>query len=112
MLRELCWQTEKGFDQKERIEPLLWLLRETSLGAEHLPADIAVGPLRQAADKLAKAASSSRWTAQKTRTLFDHLAQLAKALRASPAPQQFGRADLLALAMQGVATGNRTKAEP
>jgi hypothetical protein len=87
-------------------------LRETSLGAEHLPADVAAGPLRQAADKLAKAASASRWTAQKTRSLFDHLTQLAKDLRTSPAPQQFGRADLLALALQGVVTGIEPKQSP
>jgi hypothetical protein len=105
MLRELCWQSEKGFDQKERIEPLHWLLRETSLGDEYLPADSAPGPLRRAADKLAKAASASRWSEKRTRAFFDRLTQLAREVRAAPPAQQFARADMIGLALQGVATG-------
>ncbi len=109
MLRELCWQTEKGNDQKERIESLHWLLRETSLGAEHLPQDTAPGPLREAADKLAKAASASRWSEKKTRSLFEQVTQLGKDVRTAPPEKQFARASVIAPALEGIATGLATK---
>jgi Cytochrome c554 and c-prime len=105
MLRELCWQSEKGYDQKERIEPLHWLLRETVLGGEHLPADTAPAVLRPAADKLARAASASQWSAKRTRSLFDDLTRLGRELRGAPPAQQFARAEMVGLALQGVVGG-------
>ena len=51
LLRELCWLSEKGNAQPERIAALQWVLRETASGAELLPADPAPAALRTAADK-------------------------------------------------------------
>lgn len=99
LLRELCWLAEKGNAQPERIAALHWLLRETPLGAEHLPSDSAPGPLRAAADRLAKAASNARWNSKQTRADFERLAGLAKQVGETSAPAAYARAEALAPAI-------------
>ncbi len=102
LLRELCWQTERGTDNAERIAALAWLLRETPLGAETLPTSLAPQPLRKAADKLAKAASSTNWNAAHTHAQFQRLTKLISQLGEEKSAD-FRRAEVLAPALRAIA---------
>ena len=102
LLRELCWQSEHGADNTQRIAALAWLLRETPLGAEHLPTDLSPQPLRKAADQLARAASSTSWNEARTRSQFQRLAQLATQLGEDKAVA-FRRAEALVPALRAIA---------
>ena len=106
LLRELCWLSEKGNAQPERIAALQWVLRETASGAELLPADPAPAPLRAAADKLAKAASKTKWTAEKTRAQFDRTAALGGQVK------DFAQAEALVPALRALVLGLDPKVMP
>ena len=105
LLRELCWLGEKGQPQIERIEALHWLLRKNPMATELLPSSIELGPLRSAADRLAKAASGSRWNAKKTRAEFERLAALAAEVRDAAPPVAFARAEVLGPALHAMVLG-------
>ena len=102
LLRELCWQSERGTDNAARIAALAWLLRETPLGAEYLPTDLAPQPLRKAADKLARAASSASWNDARTRSQYQALTQLVAQLGEEKAVA-FRRAEVLVPALRAIA---------
>jgi hypothetical protein len=105
LLRELAWLAEKGNAQTERIDALQWILRETPHGAEMLPADRTPRLLRAAADRLAKAASGTRWSERKTKTQFDRVIELAPQVRDAAAPTAFSRAEVLTPALHAMALG-------
>ena len=110
LLRELCWQVEKGDTSTEladRIRALHWLLHETPSGAKVLPDvkdDFSAPALRATADKLAKAASNSEWSAAQTRSFFDHAVELANGLASEKKEEvQQRRSQVLARAITGLA---------
>jgi len=105
LLRELCWLAEKGNTQTERIDALQWILRETSPGADTLPADRAPRPLRAAADRLAKAASAARWNERKTKAQFDRFVALTPQIRDAAAAIAFSRAEVLTPALRAMVLG-------
>ena len=105
LLRELCWLAEKGNAQTERIAALHWILRETKEGASTLPSDTTVGPLRAAADRLAKNASSGRWSAKRTRAEFDRIAALSSQVKDAAPPTAFARAEVLTPALRALVLG-------
>jgi hypothetical protein len=96
---------EKGNAATERIDALQWILRETSLGADMLPADRAARPLQAAADRLAKAASAIRWSEQKTKAQFDRFIALVPQVRDAAAPVAFSRAEVLTPALRAMVLG-------
>jgi hypothetical protein len=105
LLREICWMAEKSQPQTARIDALHWILRGTRLGSELLPSETAPVPLRAAADRLAKAATTSRWEPKQTRAEFDRLAGLAVQVRDAAAPVAFARAEVLTPALQAMIFG-------
>lgn len=109
LLRELCWLSEKGHAQPERIAALHWVLRETPLGAEHLPSDSSPVALRSAADKLAKAASRGRWTEARTRSDFTKLSALGAKVRESSGATAFSQAEALTPALRALVLGMNPK---
>jgi hypothetical protein len=111
LLRELCWQAEKGQPQTERIGALHWLLRATPEGSELLPSEAAFGPLRSAADRLAKSASASRWNNKRARAEFDRLTGLASQVRDAAAATAYARAEVLTPALQAVVLGMNAKTQ-
>jgi hypothetical protein len=105
LLRELCWLAEKGNAQTERIAALHWILRETKEGASALPSDTAVGPLRAAADRLAKTASATRWNGKRARAEFERMTALSSKVKDAAPPTAFARAEVLTPALRALVLG-------
>jgi hypothetical protein len=105
LLRELCWLSEKGHAQPDRIAALHWVLREVPLGAENLPSDASPGALRPAADRLARAASKNRWTEARTRADFAKLAALGAKISEGASPAPFAKAEALTPALRALVLG-------
>ena len=105
LLRELCWLAEKGNAQTERIAALHWILRESKEASAALPSDIAIGPLRSAADRLAKSASASRWNAKRTRVEFDRMTALSSQVKDAAPATAFSRAEVLTPALHALVLG-------
>ena len=105
LLRELCWLAEKGNAQTERITALHWILRETKDGAAALPSDTAVGPLRSAADRLAKTSSASHWNPKRTRAEFDRMTALSSQMKDAAPLTAFARAEVLTPALRALVLG-------
>lgn len=105
LLRELCWLAEKGQPQPERIAALQWILRETSLGAEHLSADSAPSTIRPSADRLAKAASRQHWTEKQTRGQLVKLLALGNQVGEATGAAAFAKAETLTPALHAMVLG-------
>ncbi len=71
-LREISWKLNSSADEdlSPRWEALIWLLRQTPEGAKQLPSTagkkIDVAAIQSAADRLARIASRSDWSREKT----------------------------------------------
>jgi hypothetical protein len=83
-LRELAWRVQKTPDAavSGRISALHWILRQTSAGAEILPMkDVDVAELRAAANRLATASATTRWTPRTVRAQIETLCKNAPMFR-------------------------------
>lgn len=98
-LRELSWRLAERSDEDiaARVEGLRWVLRQTQLGAEKLPASGDPRGTQASADNLARAASKGSWTKETTMAQLRKFAETSAQFRdaKAPKPELLRRAQIL-----------------